>query len=83
MQPPQSMEERKANVLDSLRMVRGTEKDIWVASASVSGEAYLIPLSFYWDGERLTLLHQRPAERRATFDALVSPAWPCHRPGTW
>ena len=54
MQPPKSMQERKANVLDHLRMVPGTEKDIWVASASASGEAYLIPVSFYWDGARLT-----------------------------
>jgi hypothetical protein len=36
-------------------MVPGTEKDIWVASASASGEAYLIPLSFYWDGTHLTV----------------------------
>lgn len=55
MEPPQSMQERKANVLDNLRMVPGTEKDIWVASANASGEAYLIPLSFYWDGARLTV----------------------------
>jgi hypothetical protein len=46
---------RKARVLDMLRMVRGTEKDIWVASASAEGEAYLIPLTFYWDGKRLTV----------------------------
>lgn len=36
-------------------MVPGTEKDIWVASASEQGDAYLIPLSFFWDGSRLTL----------------------------
>lgn len=36
-------------------MVPGTEKDVWVTSASASGEAYLIPLTFYWDGERLTI----------------------------
>ena len=36
-------------------MVLGTEKDIWVASASAAGDAYLIPVSFYWDGERLTV----------------------------
>jgi hypothetical protein len=32
-----------------------TEEDAWVASASRDGAAYLIPLSYYWDGERLTL----------------------------
>jgi hypothetical protein len=38
-----------------LRMVQDTEKDVWVASASAAGEAYLIPLTFYWDGARLTV----------------------------
>ena len=52
---PQSMQQRKADVLEKLRMVPRTEKDIWVASASPSGEAYLIPLTFYWDGARLTI----------------------------
>ena len=55
MEPPRSTAQRKADVLEKLRMVPGTEKDIWVASASASGEAYLIPLSFYWDGARLTV----------------------------
>jgi hypothetical protein len=32
-----------------------TEEDAWVASASRDGVAYLIPLSYYWDGERHTL----------------------------
>jgi hypothetical protein len=27
--------------------------DVWVASASVDGGAYLVPLSFDWDGEAL------------------------------
>ena len=27
--------------------------DLWVASASVDGVPYLVPLSFYWDGEAL------------------------------
>ena len=32
-----------------------TEVDLWVASASATGSAYLIPLSFYWDGAKLTV----------------------------
>src|SRR5690349_7507902 len=32
-----------------------SEVDIWVASASATGDAYLLPLSFYWDGESLTI----------------------------
>jgi len=55
MEPPRSKAQQKADVLEALRMVPGTEKDIWVASASATGEAYLIPLSFYWDGARLTV----------------------------
>lgn len=55
MEPPAREHPRKARVLEMLRMVPGTEKDIWVASASASGEAYLIPLTFYWDGLRLTI----------------------------
>jgi hypothetical protein len=32
-----------------------TEVDVWVASASADGDAYLVPLSFAWDGARLTI----------------------------
>ncbi|HVX30278.1 MAG TPA: hypothetical protein VHA53_07350 [Nitrolancea sp.] len=31
------------------------EVDLWVASASATGDAYLIPLSYYWDGATLTM----------------------------
>jgi hypothetical protein len=31
------------------------EVNLWVSSASATGEAYLIPLSFVWDGMRVTL----------------------------
>jgi hypothetical protein len=31
------------------------DEDIWVASASADGEPYLVPLSFVWDGRRLTV----------------------------
>ncbi len=55
MQPSQAAAQRKADVLEKLRTVPGTEKDVWVASASAAGEAYLIPLSYYWDGARLTV----------------------------
>ncbi|WP_327342016.1 pyridoxamine 5'-phosphate oxidase family protein [Streptomyces europaeiscabiei] len=34
--------------------------DVWVASASVDGVPYLVPLSFDWDGE--TLLVATPAD---------------------
>jgi hypothetical protein len=48
---PRSAAQRKADVLQKL----ATEVDLWVASADAAGDAYLIPLSYYWDGERLTM----------------------------
>ena len=33
--------------------------DLWVASADETGEAYLVPLSFHWDGAALTLATPR------------------------
>jgi hypothetical protein len=58
--------QRKADVLEKLT----TEEDLWVTSAGATGEAYLIPLSFYWDGARLIVAtpgHSRTARnlRRA------------------
>lgn len=41
--------QRKADLLESLRQ----EVDAWVSSASADGDAYLIPLSYIWDGSRL------------------------------
>ena len=49
--PPRSTAQRKADVQEKL----GREVDAWVASASETGEAYLIPLSYVWDGARLTV----------------------------
>jgi len=49
--PPRNTKQRIADVLEKWRH----DEDVWVASASETGEAYLIPLSFYWDGSRLIL----------------------------
>jgi hypothetical protein len=49
--PARSRGERRADTLAML----ATEVDLWVASASAEGEAHLVPLSFSWDGERLTI----------------------------
>ena len=46
---PRSTAQRKADVLKKLQ----DDVDLWVASASATGEAHLVPLSFYWDGARL------------------------------
>ena len=55
LNPPRSTEQRKADILAKFTTKPGTENDVWVASASASGSAYLIPLSFYWDGSTLTV----------------------------
>ena len=51
MDPARSPEARKRDVLALLER----EVDTWVASASADGEAMLVPLSFVWDGRRLTV----------------------------
>jgi len=48
IRPP---EQRLADVRAKLE----SEVDLWVASANATGDAYLIPLSFYWDGVKLTI----------------------------
>lgn len=55
---PRDTQQRTRDVLQKLR----DEVDLWVASASADGDAYLIPLSFLWDGTRITLA--TPAESR-------------------
>ena len=50
MAPARPAEQRKRDVLALLER----EVDLWVASASADGEAMLLPLSFVWDGSRLT-----------------------------
>jgi hypothetical protein len=53
--PPRSRSQRQADVLAKLR----DDVDVWVASADETGEAYLVPLSFHWDGAALTLATPR------------------------
>jgi hypothetical protein len=48
---PRSRSQRTADTLERLRR----DVDLWVASASVDGEAYLVPLSYHWDGMTLTI----------------------------
>ena len=52
---PRSREQRKADTLAALRR----EVDCWVASADENGNAHLVPLSFFWDGEALVLATPR------------------------
>lgn len=51
MEPARTRPQRKADVLARLER----DVDLWIASADEHGEAYLIPLSYYWDGHSLTV----------------------------
>jgi hypothetical protein len=53
--PPRSRSQRQADTQARLR----DDVDLWVASADDAGGAYLVPLSFHWDGAALTLATPR------------------------
>ena len=55
IEPPRSLEQRTADVLARLR----GDVDLWVASADADGDAYLVPLSFVWDGAAVTFATPR------------------------
>jgi Pyridoxamine 5'-phosphate oxidase len=59
--PARSRAQRRADTLAKLR----SDVDLWVASADERGNAYLVPLSFYWDDTTLTIATPR-ASRTAT-----------------
>jgi Pyridoxamine 5'-phosphate oxidase len=46
MELPRSLQQRKQDTLGRLE----SDADAWIASADAAGEAYLLPLSFLWDG---------------------------------
>jgi hypothetical protein len=58
---PRSRSQRKADTLAKLER----DVDLWVASADEAGDAYLVPLSYCWDGSTLTVATPR-ASRTAT-----------------
>ena len=51
-QPP--VRSRAGRIADTLERL-SRDVDLWVASASEDGRAYLVPLSYYWDGSTLTI----------------------------
>ena len=53
--PARSRSQRTTDTVDRL----GRDVDLWVASASPDGEAYLVPLSYHWDGSALTIATPR------------------------
>jgi Pyridoxamine 5'-phosphate oxidase len=66
--PPRSLEQRKRDTLEKLR----GEVDLWVASAGADGDAYLVPLSYYWDGSTLTIATLRDSR---TARNLIRSGW--------
>jgi len=46
MEPARSTAQRKSDTLHQL----ASEIDAWIAAADATGDAYLLPLSFFWDG---------------------------------
>jgi hypothetical protein len=49
---PRSGPQRKA---DTLARLQEAGADTWVATATPSGVAHLVPLSYAWDGQQITL----------------------------
>ena len=47
MEPPRSLKQRQQDTMGRLE----TDVDAWIASADADGDAYLLPLSFLWDGQ--------------------------------
>lgn len=46
MAPPRSLRQRQQDTRGRLE----SDVDAWIASADTDGDAYLVPLSFLWDG---------------------------------
>ncbi|MGH2540826.1 MAG: pyridoxamine 5'-phosphate oxidase family protein [Actinomycetota bacterium] len=67
-EPARSRSQRKQDTLEKLR----GDVDLWVASADADGRAYLVPLSFYWDGSALTLATPRASR---TGGNLIRAGW--------
>jgi hypothetical protein len=52
MAEPRTGAQRKADALEKLRAIGA---DVWVATANAAGKAFLVPLSYAWDGEHVIL----------------------------
>ena len=61
-QPPATRTTRQRQA--DTRALLQSEVDLWVASADEQGAAYLVPLSYYWDGARLVMA--TPEDSRTT-----------------
>ncbi len=52
MDPPR---DRARRIADTRELLATPGADIWVATASATGAAHLVPLSYGWTGERIVL----------------------------
>jgi hypothetical protein len=66
--PARSRSQRRSDVLAKLR----SQVDLWVASANEAGDAYLVPLSYYWDDSTVTIATPRASR---TARNLVRAGW--------
>jgi hypothetical protein len=64
MESPRSRNQRLADARARLQ----SDIDVWVATASLDGTPYLVPLSLDWDGERVIVCAQRTSR---TIENLV------------
>lgn len=55
MEPPRNLQQRKQDTLGRLE----SDADAWIASADPEGDAYLVPLSAFWDGAGLIVATPR------------------------
>ena len=67
-EPARPRSQRRIDVLAKLR----SQVDLWVASADDAGGAYLVPLSFYWDGSTVTIATPRASRTAAN---LIRAGW--------
>jgi hypothetical protein len=67
-EPPRTTEQRKEDTLARLR----DDVDLWVASADDVCAAYLVPLSYHWDGESLVVATPRSSR---TARNLIRSRW--------
>ena len=68
---PEPARTRSRRIADTLERLRN-DVDLWVASANDVGDAYLVPLSFHWDGSKLTMATPR---RSVTARNLMRAGW--------
>ena len=66
--PARSRTQRRADLLARLER----DADVWVPSANEHGDVHLVPLSFSWDGERLTIAS---SERSISARNLIRAGW--------